>query len=753
MSDRKSEREEFAGLIDSLCEGDLTEVGWLRIRELVCAHSAFRDEYVNAIQLIAGLELECADDAAQEAVANLQHKRTAHRKPVAPAVLFPNQLPDNTSSGGPSTGGTTPHPTWFSALRPSSSRSRSWFDMVAGALASVVLMAVLAFASWEFRDVLWSHEEQTTSVPVAVDERPNGAFTSETIDAKYVATLRASSDALWHGSTLPTTPGSRLVLGRLHLNSGTAEVAFDQGAVVILEGPAWLELQSINSGVLHRGKLIAHVPPAAIGFTIRTPTTTVVDFGTDFGIVAGALGETEVHVFNGEVELMPRSVVMDPISRRRLIEGQAASLELLPIQAQSPFQWHQFASRPTDFSHLGMWVSLQNATATIDQKNFSIPGLLDSSGATGWSTSVDGKNDSALNPTVFVQTDSDIGYAGGTRLTFTLNHQGSEVGHNLRHFRLAATTVDRDLHTKQIPDGDETASKWIILDPLSYQSSGGATIVELSDHSLLVSGVNPGHDTYTITTRTSLMGITGFRLEAMASGNAVIVHRYDFEPDGPSPRTQDGWTHIGIADVGDATTFGFLPASAGSQLVSFDRGFSSQSPTPVTQDAVLSRTQPTADPVMIFRDIIPASATSVQLMIYRSDPGDTFAPDFITKACIDGGAPAAIDNGISTDGRTFPPIAQTIALSGSPSFGTLDLQFFDGSQVRSSRTRISGIEATYFIPEDSARVPKTNGPGRAASGDFMLTRFALMISPVDIKRAQQQAQRGSNTSSRVEKHP
>jgi len=56
---------------------------------------------------------------------------------------------------------------------------------------------------------------------------------------------------------------------------------------------------------------------------------------------------------------------------------------------------------------------------------------------------------------------------------------------------------------------------WAELDPVGFLSAGGATLSKLEDKSILVSGVNPENDTYTIVAHTDLKGITGVRLQVL----------------------------------------------------------------------------------------------------------------------------------------------------------------------------------------------------------------------------------------------
>ena len=60
---------------------------------------------------------------------------------------------------------------------------------------------------------------------------------------------------------------------------------------------------------------------------------------------------------------------------------------------------------------------------------------------------------------------------------------------------------------------------WVVLDPATYYGSVGAKFNKLEDHSLLATASVPPFSIYTVTARTTLTNITGFRLEAIADPN------------------------------------------------------------------------------------------------------------------------------------------------------------------------------------------------------------------------------------------
>lgn len=130
---------------------------------------------------------------------------------------------------------------------------------------------------------------------------------AEPTPSSYVARLTGASDCRWAGQDGAPAAGSRLKAGqRLDLTAGFAEITFDSGAQIVLQGPALLDVNSAWDGTLRRGALRAVVPAEAIGFRISHPTVDVVDLGTEFSMVADAAG-ADVLVTKGEVEAAPHA--------------------------------------------------------------------------------------------------------------------------------------------------------------------------------------------------------------------------------------------------------------------------------------------------------------------------------------------------------------------------------------------------------------------------------------------------------------
>lgn len=137
-----------------------------------------------------------------------------------------------------------------------------------------------------------------------------------------IAWLVNAQDCTWSGPG----PKGNLQAGRvLQIERGLAEIHFQCGARVVLEGPSILELISSKSARLTSGKLTARVPPDAIGFEILSPQGRVIDLGTEFGVHA-ANGTTDVYVFQGQVEALPDSSSPELEQKVSLLEHQAARM-------------------------------------------------------------------------------------------------------------------------------------------------------------------------------------------------------------------------------------------------------------------------------------------------------------------------------------------------------------------------------------------------------------------------------------------
>jgi len=245
MSLTDQEQLELHTLCDALADGVISEAQRLRLERWLATSEEARRAYVRAMALSASL-MEYAGDMQAEA----PDAPVKSRRIIRPAA-------------------------WMWGI---------------GSLAAAAAI-VLAF---------WIGREKTRPDTDEIASATQGEGEDEA-----VARLSGVKDSRWVGPALAT--GGELHRGqRIELASGFAEITFDCGAQVTLEGPASLDLNSAWDAALHRGNLKASVPPEAIGFRVSNASVNVVDLGTEFSMVADETGATEVFVLKGAVEAAAR---------------------------------------------------------------------------------------------------------------------------------------------------------------------------------------------------------------------------------------------------------------------------------------------------------------------------------------------------------------------------------------------------------------------------------------------------------------
>ncbi len=114
-----------------------------------------------------------------------------------------------------------------------------------------------------------------------------------------VAVITATNDAF--EGTLKV--GQRMLPGTFSFRKGLVQLEFMSGAVVALEGPAEIRIESQSRATLVSGRATTRVPDRARGFVLNGPNSAIVDLGTEFQMGVDQSGVTDVAVTNGEIEL------------------------------------------------------------------------------------------------------------------------------------------------------------------------------------------------------------------------------------------------------------------------------------------------------------------------------------------------------------------------------------------------------------------------------------------------------------------
>jgi len=208
-------------------------------------------------------------------------------------------------------------------------------------------------------------------------------------------------------------------------------------------------------------------------------------------------------------------------------------------------------------------VPLQNATATFTQGfgggvDASIDGLT-TDDANGWAI-FDGDADPTNSQTAAYETVTDT---LSNAYTFTLfNEDNSNVQHTIGKFRLSVTTDDRSLFADGVDSGGDVTANWMELTPATAIATNGTTLTINGDNTILASGANPDVSTYTITATSSLLNVTGFRLEVFE--DAVNL------PDSGPGRSFNGnfvFTELQVDAVPEPASLGLLGLGASALLL------------------------------------------------------------------------------------------------------------------------------------------------------------------------------------------
>ena len=113
------------------------------------------------------------------------------------------------------------------------------------------------------------------------DPVPSGQV--EAASEPVVRLVRASG-VKWQKDTTPLILGEGVSGGSVEIVSGRMELLFSSGARVGVKGPAKLELAEAKSLFLEGGQVSVLADGMIDGFVVETPSSRLVDLGTEFGV-------------------------------------------------------------------------------------------------------------------------------------------------------------------------------------------------------------------------------------------------------------------------------------------------------------------------------------------------------------------------------------------------------------------------------------------------------------------------------------
>ncbi|AQT67885.1 FecR protein [Anaerohalosphaera lusitana] len=267
MSERNRQRCELRSLIQVMLDGSISDADFDKLRELVNSNAELRYYYVDYMSLCAALK--------RYGSANKTHQPELS-EPEMTDLWQQLVLMEKTAR----TVEIEPPPVKAAPVRePIPSRCSDRHTKTSRMLAMTAILSATAFLF----------------MFVYLFFIPEGG--------PVVATVGNSYEAQWSGSGEDMKVGKKLQTGIYKLLSGFAEIDLESGTSVLIHGPAEVEFEGKNTVFLWQGSVSCKVPKEAVGFIVRTPRATVVDYGTEFGVKVGKAGQTQAHVFEGQVEL------------------------------------------------------------------------------------------------------------------------------------------------------------------------------------------------------------------------------------------------------------------------------------------------------------------------------------------------------------------------------------------------------------------------------------------------------------------
>lgn len=273
----------------SVCDGNASDAELAELEAMASADPAIRRCYVKFVAMHIELPWTARGDEASLVAAAVANLPRPPRPYVPPA----------------------------SRWRPSA--------LLATCAASLLFYGSFAIVAWNMRP----DASPRASFPVAQapDQQAPPDFSSS------VAKVGTVTDVKWSkGMASKTTDASIHVGESLKIDSGMVELELKAGTKLVIQGPADWSVEGGNSISLRAGTLLARVPKHAIGFTVETPTATIVDLGTEFTAAVDEEGRASVVVHRGSVEVTSRDesdlfVGDRQVSRKRtLVAGESAQV-------------------------------------------------------------------------------------------------------------------------------------------------------------------------------------------------------------------------------------------------------------------------------------------------------------------------------------------------------------------------------------------------------------------------------------------
>ena len=282
MSESAAKVDRVLDLAEALCSKNASESEFDELDSILLTDEAACSNYLSYCRMHVALRLELRAHRAGE--------KACHQIDIKPVVLAPSE--------SDVVGSVTTTAVPFTFLSTAYHGTIGFFSQELP--FSLLIAAVLtSFGLWVASMIYVSSPDKiarnSSLLPAKVTFDP-------TLDV--VGKITGMVDCKWADPQTATIDHANVSLGRIYaLASGLMEITYNTGAKVVLHGPVTYAVESRNGGFLSIGKLTGKVEvETAKGFTVRTPTATITDLGTEFGVEVTPDKATVVYVIRGAVE-------------------------------------------------------------------------------------------------------------------------------------------------------------------------------------------------------------------------------------------------------------------------------------------------------------------------------------------------------------------------------------------------------------------------------------------------------------------
>jgi hypothetical protein len=313
MNDATPNTDRVLELAEAVCGKTISKEDSRELQSLLLADPAACRRYLFFCQMHTALRFEVrADQAAQRICQPINIKSIVQASPESDYVetpLAPNVAP----------------PVLPMMTEPTFGYLASGWPM-AYLVATVLMSLGLLISAHTYiappASIVTTHQSPAT----IEDQTPS----DEKAIIAVVGRITGMVGCAWRDSA--TVPSQNALVSHgdcFTLTSGLLEITYNTGAKVLLQGPVNYQVDSKNGGFLAVGRLTGKVTTeVARGLTIETPTATVTDLGTEFGVEVQPDHRQTVVVFQGRVRVATHTkqdkAVKDACT---LTAGQAMQLQ------------------------------------------------------------------------------------------------------------------------------------------------------------------------------------------------------------------------------------------------------------------------------------------------------------------------------------------------------------------------------------------------------------------------------------------